>query len=129
MCCLILGTGTYVQSGAPFLGRKACFPSLMLRNSSTKPAKNFSFNLHPSHFASSRSCKRIYLLSNPSAEITKAMKEHPSVQAEIDSALEVANNQAANAPEVDIVANAQRLNGSGTGLQVSMLSKILTVRD
>lgn len=57
------------------------------------------------------------------------MKEHPSVQARIDSALEVANNQAANAPEVDIVANAQRLNGSGTGLQVSMLSKKLTVHD
>lgn len=57
------------------------------------------------------------------------MKEHPSVQARIDSALEVANNQAANAPEVDIVANAQRVNGSGTGLQVSMLSKKLTVHD
>lgn len=57
------------------------------------------------------------------------MEEHPSVQTEIDSALEVASNQAANAPEVDIVANAQRLNGIGTGLQVFMLSKKLTVRD
>lgn len=57
------------------------------------------------------------------------MEEHSSVQAEINSSLEVANNQAANAPEADIVANAQRLNGSGTGLQVSMLSKKSTVHD
>lgn len=57
------------------------------------------------------------------------MGEHPRVQAEFESSLEVANDQAANAPEADIVANAQRLNGSGTGLQVFMLSKKSTVYD
>lgn len=57
------------------------------------------------------------------------MGEHPRVQAEFESLPEVANDQAANAPEPDIVANAQRLNGSGTGLQVFMLSKKSTVYD
>lgn len=57
------------------------------------------------------------------------MEEHPRVPAEFGSLLGVANNQAAHAPEVDILANAQRSNGSGTGLQVSMLSKKSTVHD
>lgn len=57
------------------------------------------------------------------------MGEHPRVQAEFESLPEVANDQAANAPEADVVANTQRLNGSDTGLQVFMLSKKSTVYD
>lgn len=57
------------------------------------------------------------------------MGEHPRVQAKFESSLEVVNDQAANAPEADIVANAQRLNGSGTGLQVFIPSKKSIVYD
>lgn len=57
------------------------------------------------------------------------MEEDPKVQAESASLLVLTNDQDVDAPEADIVANAQRLNGSGTGLQVFKLPKKSAVHD